>query len=133
MLYFGFYYSFSFFLYRLPTKSGQTSMCTTLSFLKSQSFGPGGNNADTAGSDDDGAAHGSEPSTPTPTPAPALSPSAGKTRHSDSDSDLEASKKPSTKTTRKRSTSFEFGELYSKMWKQETAAEESRERGKILS
>ena len=28
------YYSFSFFLYRLLTKSGQTSMCTTLSFFK---------------------------------------------------------------------------------------------------
>ena len=96
-------------------------------FFKSQSFGPGGNNADTAGSDDDdGAAHGSEPSTPTP--APALPPSAGKTRHSDSDSDLEAGKKPSRKTTRKRSTSFEFGELYSKTRKEEMAAEESRER-----
>ena len=47
-------------------------------FLKSQSFSPGGNNADTAGNDDDGAAHGSEPSTPTPTPAPALPASVGK-------------------------------------------------------
>ena len=100
-------------------------MCHTL-FFKSQSFGPGGNNADTVESDDDSAAHGSEPSTPTP--APALPPSAGKTRHSDSDSDLEAGKKPSRKTTRKRSTSFEFGELYSKMRKEEIAAEESRER-----
>ena len=34
VLYSGLYYSFSFFLYRLPTKSGQTSMCTTLSFLR---------------------------------------------------------------------------------------------------
>ena len=34
VLYSGLYYSFSFFLYRLLTKSGQTSMCTTLSFLK---------------------------------------------------------------------------------------------------
>ena len=128
VLYSGLYYSFSFFLYRLLTKSGQTSMCTTL-FFKSQSFGPGGNNADTAGNDDDdGAAHGSEPSTPTPTPAPALPPSAGKTRYSDSNSDLEAGKKPSRKTTRKRSTSFEFCELYSKMRKEEKAVEENRER-----
>ena len=37
LLYSGLYFSFSFFLYRLPTKSGQTFMCTTLSLLRDSS------------------------------------------------------------------------------------------------
>ena len=131
-------YNFLFFSPQAAYKEWSNFHIYHSLFFKNQSFGPGGNNLDTAGTDDDDRAGISAASTPTPNPSPSpavpgVPHSVGKTLHSDSDSDLEtveAGRKPSRKTTRRRSSQasqFQFGELYAKMRKEEIAAEERRE------
>lgn len=92
-------------------------------FFKNQSWGPGGNNADTASADEE-----EDAATPAMATTPATpGPSTKQKRPADSDdSDVEPGKKPCRETTRKRSNMTNL-ELYTAMQENMAELEEQRE------
>ena len=84
---------FVFFCVQSAYKEWATFKLYHKLFFKNQSFGPGGNNADTA-SDIEG-----------PDDTATQEPPTRKRPHEDSDSETESGRKPSSKTTRKRGVS----------------------------